>query len=181
MTIAYNLGIPAANDDPSVDQPNMLTNNDNIATYVAIDHVGFNTSGSGFHNKTTYVQQVADPGSAAAQYVEYAKAVSGSSELFAQKDAVGAAIQLTRGVPTIATKGKSYLPGGLLIQWDNIAIAGSSQAFTFVTPFTTVLYSLVLGGQQNTTFWVSGAGLSGGTMNRSGSGASGCYYVAIGV
>lgn len=58
MSIAYNLGIPASGNNPSQDQPNMQTNNDNIGTYVAVDHVGFISSGdtgtSGRHKQTTF-------------------------------------------------------------------------------------------------------------------------------
>jgi hypothetical protein len=54
MTINYNLGIPASGDNPSTDQPNMQVNNDAIAQYVAIDHVAFNTNGSGQHEQVTF-------------------------------------------------------------------------------------------------------------------------------
>src|SRR5271156_6702184 len=54
MGIGYNLNIPAANHAPATDQPNMETNNNNIATYVAVDHVPFNTGGSGQHEQVTF-------------------------------------------------------------------------------------------------------------------------------
>lgn len=54
MSIPYNLGIPASNHNPSVDQPNMLVNTNSTASIIAVDHVGFNTSGSGQHNQVTF-------------------------------------------------------------------------------------------------------------------------------
>ncbi len=43
----YNAGVPAANDDPSVDQPDMLTNAQSINSLIGTDHVSFNSTGSG--------------------------------------------------------------------------------------------------------------------------------------
>lgn len=62
MSITYNLGIPASSHNPSVDQPNMMSNNDAVATLVAVDHVGFNSTGpigppnggSGQHLQVTF-------------------------------------------------------------------------------------------------------------------------------
>lgn len=42
----FNTAIPAANNNPSVDQPDMLTNNINTDAILAIDHVSFNSSGT---------------------------------------------------------------------------------------------------------------------------------------
>lgn len=44
--INYNLNIPLSGNDPSVDQPNMLTNTNSISTLIGVDHVTFNTVGS---------------------------------------------------------------------------------------------------------------------------------------
>lgn len=54
MTISYNIGIPAASHNPSNDQPNMLQNNDNIPALISVDHVNFNTAGSGQHLRVTF-------------------------------------------------------------------------------------------------------------------------------
>lgn len=54
MSIPYNLNIPLSSHNPSVDQPNMETNNNSIASIIAVDHVAFNTSGSGQHNQVTF-------------------------------------------------------------------------------------------------------------------------------
>lgn len=60
MTITFNTGIPAANNNPSLDQPEMLQNNISTDAILAIDHVSFNSSGvapngvSGTHLQVTF-------------------------------------------------------------------------------------------------------------------------------
>jgi len=49
MTFSFSTTIPAANNDPSDDQPIMLTNNGSIAGLIAVNHIGFNTTGGGQH------------------------------------------------------------------------------------------------------------------------------------
>lgn len=63
MTLwTFNSGIPAAGNDPSVDQPSMLNNNVSTLGLIATDHVTFNTQGpigpplgsSGQHLQVTF-------------------------------------------------------------------------------------------------------------------------------
>lgn len=54
MSFNYNTGIPAAQNNPSNDQPNMLTNTDSINNWVQVDHIGFNDAvNSGKHKEVT--------------------------------------------------------------------------------------------------------------------------------
>jgi hypothetical protein len=53
-TFSYNTGVPAANNDPSVDQPEMQINTASINSLLAVDHVSFNTTGGGRHNQVTF-------------------------------------------------------------------------------------------------------------------------------
>lgn len=133
----YNTGIPDAPNNPSDDQPLMKTNTDSINSILNEDMIGFGNTNGGFHSKITYVNQGSDPGSSSAQYIEYSKATSGSSEMYAQKDAVAASIQLTRGVPTTNANGSySYLPGGFLIQWGSVTAVSNAATVTFPITFT---------------------------------------------
>jgi hypothetical protein len=50
----YTTGIPATNNNPSNDQPNMQTNNDNNALIWDVDHVGFNAANGGTHDQVTF-------------------------------------------------------------------------------------------------------------------------------
>lgn len=61
MTFTFNTGIPAANNNPSVDQPDMLTNNQSTDGILAVDHISFNTANGGTHKQVTF-DNVAAPG-----------------------------------------------------------------------------------------------------------------------
>lgn len=73
MTISYTTGIPAASHNPSTDQPNMKTNNDNIKAIIAVDHATFDTAFSGTHNHVTFTSAQSDPSLAASQNQIYPK------------------------------------------------------------------------------------------------------------
>lgn len=49
MTFTFNTGVPAAGNNPSVDQPDMLSNNVSTNSILAVDHISFNTAGGGQH------------------------------------------------------------------------------------------------------------------------------------
>jgi hypothetical protein len=177
----YNPSIPAAANNPSDDQEPMQTNYASIAGILNIDMVGFGDNNGGYHKQITYVDQGADPGSAASQYRTYSKLVGGSSELFAQKDAIATPIQLTSGVPVAAPSGWTYLPGGLILQWGTVTIGGSSGTANFARAFPSFVYIITLGANVGATMWTSSSSLTSVTISRSGSGASSCQYMAIGI
>lgn len=54
MTISYNLGVPAANNNPSNDQPDMLVNTQSISDIWAVDHVTFSGNPAGTHAQVTF-------------------------------------------------------------------------------------------------------------------------------
>lgn len=54
---SYNIAVPATNNDPSVDQPDMLINTANGALIWDVDHVGFNTNNGGTHLQTTFISK----------------------------------------------------------------------------------------------------------------------------
>lgn len=54
MTFTFNTNIPAANNNPSVDQPDMLTNNQSTDALLAVDHVSFNALNGGQHKQVTF-------------------------------------------------------------------------------------------------------------------------------
>lgn len=51
MTFIFNNGIPAAANNPSVDQPDMLQNNISTEGILAVDHYTFNTPTGGIHTQ----------------------------------------------------------------------------------------------------------------------------------
>lgn len=66
MTFTFDNTIPAANNDPSADQPDLLINNQSIASILDVDHIGFNQTSGGTHKQINFSSQnvpgaVADP------------------------------------------------------------------------------------------------------------------------
>jgi hypothetical protein len=54
MTFSYNNAVPATNNNPSDDQPDMLINTESIEDILAVDHISFNTAGGGQHLQSRY-------------------------------------------------------------------------------------------------------------------------------
>lgn len=61
MTFTFNTAIPAANNNPSVDQPDMLVNNQSTDAIINVDHISFNAMNGGQHKQVTF-NNVAAPG-----------------------------------------------------------------------------------------------------------------------
>ena len=177
----YTNDIPFEDNSPSDDQPDMKVNTNSISSILNVDMIGFNDVNGGYHDQLTFIQQGSNPGSAATQYRQYSKSVGGASELFVQKDGTATPIQLTRGVPVLTDGGYTYLPGGLLMQWKNVAIPATSGTFTFPVAFTSILLTVMLAPQGNTNMYVSASSLTSVTVTRNGSGATGCWVTVIGV
>lgn len=57
MTFTFNNNIPAANNNPSDDQPKMLQNNQTAPLALAVDHVSFNDPDCGKHKQVTFVSE----------------------------------------------------------------------------------------------------------------------------
>jgi len=82
---SYDNTVPATNNSPTADQPNMLTNTQSGKSIWEEDHVGFGVSNGGTHLKNTfYTQQTPSIGSAlsivypGARPAAYANATGGS-------------------------------------------------------------------------------------------------------
>lgn len=54
MTFTFNTAIPAANNNPSVDQPDMLINNQSTDGILNVDHISFNAMNGGQHKQITF-------------------------------------------------------------------------------------------------------------------------------
>jgi hypothetical protein len=80
MTFTYNNAVPAANDNPSVDQPDMLINVQSTESLIAVDHISFNTANGGTHKQVTF-NNVAAPGAQTdPQSILYTKAGTASTK-----------------------------------------------------------------------------------------------------
>lgn len=113
----YITGIPAASHNPSVDQPDMQINTNSIDDIIEVDHYSFNDNNGGYHKKVSLVNNAGPfPTPAGVGSLLYG---SNNEWIFTNASLVGAGIQMTRSdaFPVATTTGRSFLPGGIIIQW----------------------------------------------------------------
>ncbi len=158
----YNNNIPAANNNPSVDQPNMLTNTNSIDSIINVDHYSFETNFDGTH-KQVQLKEVAGGDGTIPVGLQgtgfetlYSSVVTtpNTGEIFFVRGAEATGIQLTGpGNPVRAGNGFTFLPGGLRMQWGSLAFTGTGPHETglqlFTTPFTNTCYNVSLTLQPN--------------------------------
>ena len=126
--------IPASNNNPSQDQPDMLANNVAALGIMNVDHIGYNQTNGGLHRQSQYMELAAIPAGLQANFeTVYAKVVSGQGELFFTRGntAANGEFQLTAGpnvntrfgnntnyiAPATTLGGWTFLPGGLVMQY----------------------------------------------------------------
>ena len=151
----YLTNIPAATDKPSVSQQQIQTNFALLDNYFGTNHVQFSAlSSQGQHKFVQLQTQAAAPATVGISAL-YTKAVAGLTCLF-WKQGGGTEVQMTSFDPTFSNattnpawgatkKGWTYLPGGLLLQWDSVTLApapNSTQVF-FPRAFSALPWSIV--------------------------------------
>lgn len=112
-----------------------------ISTAFAVDHVDYNTSGQGKHNKVTLPSQSSAPSFSNPEIGLYNKVPAAPfplttiNELFIRRSAGGETpitATINDGGGAFATSGYYYLPSGLLVKWGSFTNA-SVAANTHVT------------------------------------------------
>lgn len=151
MNLDYNNTVPATNDNPSDDQPEMLINAISIGQWVNIDHYGFGSNTGGQHQQCTLISQASVPASrTVGMGTLYTKTLSSRGQLFYTNDNSGNEYQMTRcsdanfstfgtftlnyagPKPTSYQGGWTFLPGGLFFQYGEVVANGSS---SYTVPF----------------------------------------------
>lgn len=136
MTIPYNVNLPNPPDDPADDVPGMQVNTGSIATFAAVDHVGFNTPGGGLHQQVTFYKDnipalptPTDP-SGNRQGILFSNNVGAGTvnQLFYY---AGTAAQSSAQYVPNGTNGSTFLLGGIILKWGTISFTTSSQLVTF--------------------------------------------------
>lgn len=188
MTIAYNLGIPASGNNPSTDQPNMLTNNDNIPTLIAVDHVNFNTSGSGQHNQVTFHANN-PPAVPTVPPVLFTNTSDGNgnalpaglTELFfySGADVKGQKQYLSQA------NGSTLVLGGIILKWGFASGLADNANVSFANAFPNNCFAVQVSPVFNTTsarvLYVKTGSLTTTQFTiRTDSGGMNLYYLAIG-
>lgn len=191
----YITGIPAANNNPSNDQPNMLTNTNSIPVVLAIDHFGFNDNNGGLHKQVTMPVQSGVPSTATVGMgVLYTKTASSltplnESDLFFSPDASGNQYQLTRTITGSFASfgggpGWTFLPGGLIMQYGSVATVSNNTSVSYPVTFPIGTISLTFGSQNNTTTtsvaWAKSVSASGFVINVSVAATPFVFWMAIG-
>lgn len=180
--MTYNASIPQSTDFISNSQLQILGNFSQLNAQFLVDHTAFNTgsgNGDGFHKKVTLnVPLGADPVPAGTASAVYSKDVGGVGQLFFANSS--APKQITGTVSAIAN-GTSFLPGGVILKW------GLASQFLVHIPFTpafpTACFSVVLTATDPAytgNLLVTSIDPGFFVAQRSGTGAMGYYYIAIG-
>lgn len=135
--MTYNPAIPGPSDFISSSQSQIQTNFSQADTAFGVNHTLFSVAtNQGKHTRVDLLQ-VAAPGSALNQAVLYQKAGPTSSEIFMQRDNVATEIQLTSGIPIVASNGESFLAGlsgsPLRIKWGQFTTNANPYTVTYTT------------------------------------------------
>lgn len=174
MTFTYNNLVPATNNDPSADQPEMLINTASINSIIAVDHVGFNANGGGKHkfvrllNPTSYAFTL--PLGAANEGMLSALTTGAVTDIYYRPDSTTDQYQLTRTISASKTKfgtnnaypsnaspagatttgGWTFLPGGLLLQYGTVTAPGNpSTTVSFPIAFTSTPFAMTISIKRN--------------------------------
>jgi hypothetical protein len=183
MNLDYNLGIPAAGDNPSFDQGLMQTNTNSIGALITVDHYGFKDNFGGYHKQVTLPALLAIPGTITiGMGVLYTKASTSISpltetDLFYTPDASTNEYQLTRTItgkfttfgtntnyaPPVVNQngGWTFLPGqstngALIYQYGSMLSTGTNTLIAFPITFPNALFSVTAvraQGSSSTTTW----------------------------
>lgn len=153
MTYTYNTGIPAANNDPSVDQPDMLINTQSINDLIGVNHITFNASNGGQHKAIVFNQD--------ASYVPvppvsppqlFTDIISGLPQL---KYYSGNAAQSSTQYVS-AANGSTFLLGGIILKWGTTGAIASGAVVPFTSSFPNNCYCVVANSTAtNTTIFVT--------------------------
>lgn len=132
--------VPQAGQTLGITQPLIRNNFSTIDTVFSVDHVSYNSTGAGKHNKVTFPVQGAAPVFLAGEYGLYNLnyADSGSNELFVT-DSAGVSFPMTAAL--FNQDGWTYLPSGIIMQWGfGNANPNTQTQINFSKQFPTVAY-----------------------------------------
>lgn len=190
----YYNSVPDSNNDPSSDQPNMLTNTQSIEGIWAIDHFSFGVGADidGRHKQVSMQNQSAPGLPTGFNGVLYC-----NSNYPVWQNAANSSNKIATyiGTPTAATQGTSFLPGGIRIIWSSQTQDNNGNSIRndspFVFPFggfTTTCYTVLFNAEKSSTgaegLWIKNSTLTNTGFSIRTSASNGqlspFYYVAIG-
>lgn len=167
--MAYNAGIPNANDIPSQSQPQLFDNFQGINTLINVNHIGFDLTDQGKHKWVSMPQQGSDPSTTSSEVAIYGAVDADTTliELTFRRPTDGTIIHAT--AKANGADGWTMLPSGILMKWATVNLTGANtiNANTFGKAFTT-LFSVQLTNQTTTSSsntYVMGGTISGTSFN----------------
>lgn len=184
--MTFDPNIPQPGDLISVSQNDILQNFQSIDTTVNTNHVDFNAAGAGKHKFVEMPNQGADPAGAASEFTLFSKLASGNSELHYKRDAAANSFQLTGADPSAVANGYTFLPGGLLMQWNFLTGASKNDGavINFPTAFGAAPFSLQLTASRNgvsvNVLNATSVSATQFTLRTSSNSNDGVWFLAIG-
>lgn len=175
MTLTYTRGIPATNNNPSNDQPNLLDNTNSVDDIISVDHYSFADTPSGDHKQITFGGNNV-PSLPATPPILFSNLVGGLAQLFFYSgDAAHSSTQYVA-----SANGSTFLLGGVILKWGVVISAGASTPQTFTSAFPNNCFIVLTKGQNSAgnNLTISGVTPSGFTLTSSSS--CSYYYLAIG-
>lgn len=193
--------IPQPNDDPSITQPQFLTNNQSISDYVQVNHEDFASVDAGKHKLVTLTQQAVPAfTSPETGFYNAVSAITNFNETFVHKynntgatnsDIPFTASILSTSVPSAGQPGWAYLPSGLIVKFGTLTVVSTAvQTITFpvaatIPVFATILWASVSGRTSDGTDSVATLQTYSTTqitakLSALGLGANQIFYIAIG-
>lgn len=158
----YTPAIPQPGDRPSDSQPLILANFTSLNNIFLVNHMPLNASANlGKHTFIQFVPQAVGPVTAVGELALYTKPIGtgGLSEIFMRRASSGTEVLMTSFQdPVNAPAGSSFLPGGILIQWNisGTIPSGGDETELFEYTFGAVPYTVVITGIHNGGEVVSG-------------------------
>lgn len=190
--MAYNDNIPQPTDFLSNSQSDMLNNFKSANSSMAINHYPFNdgTVNNGKHKFIEMPQLTVAPTTVASEGALYTKAGTAGTALFWIRDgSAGTEVQLTSssvGNVSNSSNGFTWLPGGIFMQWGQVASPGSSGSVSFPVSFNAAPYSIQVtlqrasGNQSVTVNSGTPPTTTGFNFLSSSGGSTILYWIAIG-
>lgn len=179
----FDPNIPAANNNPSDDQPDMLVNNASINDALAQDHVAFNANFTGIHQ---FVRFLNDQTPATAYQIPYLNSITNGaySELrFNEKDAGSSTNQYVSN-----SNGSTLVLGGIIIKWGLVTVnlSGATATVTYPVAFPRNTFNVQISPQTGNAYnaqpLIDAISATTFTIRRNGTANASCayYYLAIG-
>ena len=181
-TFINTLNVHSTGSTPAQQYTTIAANNTSIVNWADVDHIGFNVTPGGTHEKCSMPNHAAFGLVLGTDGVYY---VNNNVPMFENSTHNDYHIDIYRGTPVSASNGTSFLPGGIMIQWGSVSSPGSSGTITYPTAFTTI-YNVVLtprndGSHSAFTYYLDGApGNADFKYRGTTSGSDTLYWLAIG-